>query len=189
MRCFIAIDIPREIKGMIGEVIDKLKGKSQGIRWVPASNIHITLKFLGSVEEEMVSEIEMRLSAICANYRPFTATVRGAGAFPRLKYPNVLWVGMDVPGELADLYQDIDRAMAELGFEREDRKFSPHLTIARVKDRRDSAPVVQELSTFKDTIFGTINIDEILLMRSDLKPTGAEYSKIAGFKLKDALSR
>lgn len=187
MRCFIAIDIPQDIKARIGEVIDRLKDASKGVRCVPASNVHITLKFLGSVGEDMVAGIEARLAEISAKYKPFSATVRGAGAFPTLKNPNVLWVGVDESAELDRLYQDIDRAMAGLGFAREDRKYSPHLTIARVKDRKSAAPAVKELSTFKDTIFGTISIEEILLMRSDLGPGGAEYTRIAGFRLKEPL--
>jgi 2'-5' RNA ligase len=73
--------------------------------------------------------------------------------------------------------------MFELGFEKEDRKFSPHLTIGRVKDRKGIEPVIKGLYTFKDTFFGSIEVKEVLLMRSVLKPTGAEYSEIAGFKL------
>lgn len=104
-------------------------------------------------------------------------------AFTNFKYPNVLWMGIDESGELKRLYEDIEESMFELGFEKEDRKFSPHLTIGRVKDRKGIEPVIKGLYTFKDTFFGSIEVNEVLLMRSVLKSTGAEYSKIAGFKL------
>jgi 2'-5' RNA ligase len=113
----------------------------------------------------------------------FNINIRGAGAFPNFKYPNILWIGIDGPEELKRLYEDIEECMFELGFEKEDRKFSPHLTIGRVKDRKGIETVIKELHTFKDTFFGSIELNEVLLMRSILKPTGAEYSEIAGFKL------
>jgi 2'-5' RNA ligase len=91
----------------------------------------------------------------------------------------VLWLGIEASDQLEALFREIDAALAEIGFERDGRRFSPHLTIGRVKDRRDVALVVRELSTYKDVFFGTIEVREILLMKSALKPSGAEYSKTA----------
>ena len=189
IRCFIAVDIPEDIREAINGVVEKVKDKggSGGVRWVPVENIHLTLKFLGHVEERSLPEIERRLSDICMNTGPFSVAVRGTGAFPGPKHPSVLWVGMDESEELNRLYREIDEAMAGLGFEKEGRKFSPHLTIgraiARVKDRRDAVPAAGELATFRDLFFGSINIEEILLMKSVLGPSGAQYSKLAGFRL------
>lgn len=185
MRCFIAIDVPENIKDAIVGVIEKCGLNSKGVRWIHAENIHLTLKFLGDVKEDLIPDIQRRLAEICKRYAVFNINIRGAGAFPNFKYPNVLWMGIDESEELKRLYEDIEESMFELGFEKEDRKFSPHLTIGRVKDRKGIEPVVKELYTFKDTFFGSIKVNEVLLMRSVLKPTGAEYSKIAGFKLKD----
>ncbi len=187
MRCFIAIDVPGEVKRAISEVIGKVRDPLKGMRWVPTEGLHVTLKFLGTVRDDMLSQIEKALSDICAVYQPFSASVRGTGAFPGPTRPNVVWAGMEEPGEMGRLASDIDEAMHRLGFEREERRFSPHLTIGRVKDRRGIDRVMKDLATFKDTFFGTINIEEILLMRSDLKPSGAEYTKVAGFKLKNTL--
>jgi 2'-5' RNA ligase len=183
MRYFIAIDMTENIKDAIAGVIEKCGLNSKGIKWVSAENVHLTLKFLGDVKEDLIPEIEKGLASICMRHDVFNINIRGAGAFPNFKYPNILWMGIDESEELKRLYEDIEESMSELGFEKEDRKFSPHLTIGRVKDRKGIEPVIKELYTFKDTFFGSIEVKEVLLMRSVLKPTGAEYSKIAGFKL------
>ena len=183
MRSFIAIDVPAGIKSSIDGVMRNISAYTQGVRWVPVENIHLTLKFLGDVTDDLAEEIEKKLSAICWRYQPINIDIKGAGAFPNLRNPSVLWVGICLSERLAALFSEIDAALSEMGFVRESRRFSPHLTIGRVKDRRDMDAAVRELSTYKDTFFGTIEVREILLMKSDLKPSGAEYSKLAVIKL------
>ena len=183
MRCFIAIDMSGDIKKAIADVIERCGEKSKAVRWVTVENIHLTLKFLGDVKEDLIPDIEKGLAEISMRHGTLDVNIRGAGAFPNFKYPNVLWIGMDESEDLKRLYYDIEESMSGLGFEKEDRKFSPHLTIGRVKDRKGIEPVIKELYTFKDAFFGSIEVKEVLLMRSILKPTGAEYSKIADFKL------
>jgi len=183
MRCFIAIDMPENLKDAIAGVIEKCRLDSKGVRWVPAENVHLTLKFLGDVKEDLIPEIKNGLALICMRRNMFNISIRGAGAFPNFKYPNVLWIGINESEELKRLYEDIEESMSGLGFEKEDRKLSPHLTIGRVRDRKGVEPAIKELYTFKNTFFGSIEVNEVLLMRSVLKPAGAEYSVIAGFKL------
>ncbi len=183
MRCFIAIGISDEIKGKIRILIDKMRHLSKGVRWVPIENIHLTLKFLGEVNEGLIPDIKNRLILLKNKYNPFKIDIKGTGAFPNPKHPNVLWIGVEPSEQLKRLYLDIEEAMYECGFEKEDREFSPHLTIGRIKDRKGIDLVIKELYTIKDIFFGSIDIREFLLMRSILKPTGAEYSEIARFKL------
>ena len=183
MRCFIAIDIPADIRQSIADVIGKCNQGSKGVKWVAPEKIHITLKFLGEVNEGLITDIQKKLAPVCAERDIFTVTIKGAGAFPDFKYPNVLWIGIDESEELKRLYEDIEDVLSKLGFEKENRKFSPHLTIGRIKDRKGIEPVIKEIYTFKDAFFGSIDVNEILLMRSILKPAGSEYSKIAGFRL------
>lgn len=183
MRCFIAIDIPEDIKRSIECVVEKADHQSKGVRWVPLENIHLTLKFLGEVKEELIPEIEKRLAAICIKHSIFNICIRSIGAFPNFKYPNILWVGIDESEELKRLYEDIEESLSELGFEKEGRQFSPHLTIARIKDKKGIDLTLKVLSSFKDTFFGNINVKEVLVMKSILKPTGAEYSKVSTFTL------
>jgi 2'-5' RNA ligase len=143
----------------------------------------LTLKFLGDVSDDLVPDIENRLKLIGKSYQLFSIGIRGVGAFPNFKNPNVLWLGVEASSQLGALFRDIDATLSEIGFEKDDGRFSPHLTIGRVKDRHNIGRVLNELSTYKDAFFGTIEIREILLMESVLKPSGAEYSKAAIIKL------
>ena len=161
----------------------RLRPLSRGVKWVAEQSIHLTLKFLGEATEEAVAAVSKTLAAVSAEHRPFNVSVHGIGAFPSMRHPNVLWVGMDCPEELQTLHRDIDEALSVLGFEREERRFSPHLTIGRVKEKKGVDLVVKELSTFDGALFGTIHVAEVVLMRSTLKPSGAEYSPITVCRL------
>jgi 2'-5' RNA ligase len=183
MRCFVAIDVSEQVRLSVRGAIEKVKGLSRGVRWVPPDHVHLTLKFLGEADEAMAPQIQERLSLLCSRHDPFALTVRGTGGFPNLRRPNVLWVGIDESGPLSLLNRDIEQSMAELGFERETKRFSPHITVGRVKSMDGLEAVVREWITFKDAVFGTITVGETLLMKSTLKPGGAEYSKLAAFKL------
>ena len=182
MRTFIAIDIPAEIKSTIGDIIRKA-GTADAIRWVPARNMHLTLKFLGEVRDDLVPAIEQKLRAAAAGQGPFSVGIRGTGAFPNLKRPNVLWVGFEPSGPLKAIFEGIEKGLSEIGIQKESRPFSPHMTIGRVRDLRGIEPATRELASYKDTFFGTIDVHEILLMKSVLKPAGAEYSKAAVIRL------
>jgi 2'-5' RNA ligase len=179
MRSFIAIEIPDAVKSSVKDIIRKVEADTRGVRWVPVENMHLTLKFLGEVKEDLISEIDSRLRSIGRRHRNFSVGVSGSGAFPDFKRPNVFWIGLESSDKLRSLFKDIDILMSEIGFERESRGFSPHLTIGRVKDKRGIDNATRELATYKDTFFGTIEVREILLMKSVLKPSGAEYSKVA----------
>lgn len=194
MRCFIAVDLPGELKRQIGSIIDKINSASKGltssedIKWVPHENIHLTLKFLGDVKEEVLASVGQRLKTVCRIHKPFNISIKGTGAFPSHKKPNVLWVGIERSEELNKLHIDIDIAMSELGFEREERPHAPHLTIGRVKNREDIAPVIKSLYEFREQFFGTTKVAEVHLIKSILKPSGAEYSKLASFRLKGEMT-
>jgi len=183
MRSFIAIEVPTAIKASIDGIIRAVSGEARGIRWVSTENIHLTIKFLGDVRDDIVAEIENRLKLIGKRYHPFSVGIRGLGSFPNFNNPNVLWLGVEASDQLEALYREIDVTLSDMGFQKDNRRFSPHLTIARVKDRHNIGPVLKELSTYKDAFFGTIEIREILLMKSVLKPSGAEHSKAAVIEL------
>ena len=189
MRCFISIEMPVDIKREIGGIIEDVREhvgyKSKGIRWVPPQNIHLTLKFLGGARDNLIPKIEKGLSLTCMNHSQFNINIRGVDVFPSSKYPSVLWIGIDESDELKRLYLDIEESMSELGIEKESRRFSPHLTIGRIKDKNDIEPALKELYVFKDTFFGNIEVMEVLLMKSILRSTGAEHLKVSVFKLSE----
>lgn len=183
MRCFVAVDFPLDVKRAINDFILKIGDLSGDVKWVPSENMHLTLKFLGEVKDEAVGNVKQGLSSVCAGHKPFSIYIKGAGAFPNFKSPNVLWVGIGASPELAGLFRDIDDTAAGLGFVRETRRFSPHLTIARVKDKRSIGPMMKGLSEFREMSFGSAEVKEFLLMKSVLKPSGAEYSRVEAFVL------
>jgi RNA 2',3'-cyclic 3'-phosphodiesterase len=176
LRCFIAIEIPDAVKREIAEVADILKKYDADIKWVNVENLHVTLKFLGSTPEESVPEIRESLFKAVSSFQPFYIKIKGTGVFPNRKFPRVIWVGVENRETLPKLAADIDVSVSLLGYKKEEREFKPHLTLGRVRSRKGTASVVNELDNFRDQAFGSFIVDRIRLMRSELKPKGPEYS-------------
>lgn len=181
MRLFVAVDLPDDLRSALGRLEDRLR-RGGGVRWVPPGNIHLTLRFLGEVSPDRVGEIGVLLSAAAARHRPFTLTARGLGAFPSLRRPRVIWVGIGPPesiGPLEALRGDLEDGFASLGFGREGRPFRPHLTIGRVRDRRGGRRVDPgrglEGVAFHASPF---SVDAVDLMESRLEPAGATYHRL-----------
>ncbi len=181
MRCFIAINLNEELKMEIDRLTAHMKKGIRDVRWVPAENLHITLKFLGAVPDESVEEIREVLSQVSAHYSPFDVELRGMGLFPDRKRPRVVWIDILNSEKLIRLQEEVELFTERLGFKREERQFSPHLTIGRVRTPRTGGSLVDAVEELKNTYFGNIRVDMISLMKSDLKPTGAQYSVIAEF--------
>jgi 2'-5' RNA ligase len=176
LRCFIAIEIPVPVKRAIAEVADILKKYDADVKWVPAENVHVTLKFLGNTPEQSVPEIRESLLKAVSSFQPFYIKIGGTGVFPNRKFPRVIWIGMENGETLPKLAADIDISMSMLGYKKEEREFKPHLTLGRVRSRKGIISIVNELDNYKDKEFGFFTVDRIKLMRSELKPKGPEYS-------------
>ena len=134
IRAFIAIELTAEIQKRLDEISAAFKQQLNGVpvRWVSAGNIHLTLKFLGDVSVANLKLLTDILKTETAAHRPFEVSVGGAGAFPNNRRPRVIWVGVEAPPDLAVVQSSVETAMARLGYPREDRPFSPHLTLGRV---------------------------------------------------------
>lgn len=184
MRCFIAIDIPSGIRESLAKLIFHISAKSSGVKFVQPENIHITMKFLGEVDEKKAQDVIASLKVLSASHSAFSLEIKGAGVFPDPKRPNVLWVGIPESAPLQALYQEMEASLALLSFEKEARRFSPHLTIGRVKERHSAGFAVHELLKHSGEVFGSFEAREICLMQSVLKPSGAEYSTLATFGMK-----
>ncbi len=183
LRCFIAVSLPATLRSAIGEVVGKLRGIGADIKWVSDENLHLTLKFLGETDEELVDEIRNALIDKLSHYAPFYIKIGGVGYFPGGRNPRVIWVGIEDPGVLEDIYKDIENAVAKLGYPREKRPFSPHLTIGRVRSPKRVAEVIRRLEEFRAITFDEFVLREVTLMKSELKPGGAEYSGLAEIPL------
>ncbi len=183
LRCFIAVSLPAPLRNAVGEIIGKLRDTGADIKWVPEENLHLTLKFLGETEEELVEEIKNALIDKLSHYPPFYIKIGGVGYFPGGRNPRVIWVGIEDPGVLEDIYKDIDYAAAKFGYPMEKRPFSPHLTIGRVRSPKRVAEVIRRLEEFRTIVFDEFVVKEVILMKSELKPGGAEYSGLAEIPL------
>ena len=134
IRTFVAIELPEEVKEKIFEVQNSLRQERADVTWVRREGMHLTLKFLGDVEVGTIDAVAAAVTAACRGTKELAISVEKVGGFPNLRRPRVLWVGMEEPtGELQRLQAKIETELASLGFEKEKRKFSPHLTIGRVK--------------------------------------------------------
>jgi 2'-5' RNA ligase len=187
IRCFIAIHLPPEVQNQISDYIEKLKECSTDVRWIQASNIHLTLKFLGEIDSTRVDRVKQSLYPISNKFSSFSLNISGSGCFPGKKRPRVFWLGMDQGKEnpLFSTHQWIENKLFEINFEREKRRFSPHLTLGRVRARE---PVdFSGLFTFLEQNSFTpvrFSVQVIYFMQSYLKPTGAEYQVIEKYQLR-----
>lgn len=185
MRTFIAIEIEPSIKEKISELINKLSQTGARVGWVKKESIHLTLKFLGEVDEKKIKEVSERLKEISSRTKPFKIRIEGAGWFPEGSLnPRVLWIGIKYPEQLRVLWKGIEKEMKELGFKEEERDFSPHITIGRVKEKERISAVLEILKKFMTTFFGETEVKSIVLFKSVLKPDGAEYTPIEKFNFK-----
>ena len=188
IRAFIAFDLSDEIYKRVEIIIQDLKTNLQGmpIRWVPVENIHLTIKFLGDVSIANLEMLENILRSEGANHHPIEISVGELGAFPSFRRPRVIWCGVEAPPELGEFQKAIETETARLGYPREDRPFSPHLTLGRVARNAHTNQISQIgeiISQNKVGFLGATRLSEIHLYRSDLQPSGAQYTRLFSAEL------
>jgi len=186
IRAFIAIDLPDDVRAAIQEAQAHLKQAPLGMKisWTKIANLHLTLQFLGSIQEVTIDKLKSALQATVAQQQPFDVSVRGAGAFPDEKRPRVVWVGCeDGGGRLGALARAVQEAVRPLGFVPPEHGFSAHLTLGRIKAPRPDAALTRTINSLKDTSFGTLRVEAIHLLESQLHPEGSIYTKLSSHAL------
>lgn len=183
LRAFLASELSPSLQDAIQSTTSGLRQAlgSDLIRWVPARNIHLTLKFLGDVSPANLDLIKQMLAREAAQYPAFDLQVEGIGSYPTSRRPRILWVGLNAPASLASLQRAIETAAARLGYESEDRGFSPHLTIGRVRQNASAAELQKIRAALEGTTIGrigSVRVDALHLFKSDLQPTGSVYTKL-----------
>jgi 2'-5' RNA ligase len=194
MRLFIALDITDSIRDRIARFVEGVTGFAPDARWARPESLHVTLKFIGEQPESAVEQIKESLVIIQSGAPEIN--FRGYGFFPTVKSPRVFWIGIEADPQLASLAAAIDQRLAALGIPREDRPFSPHLTLARNpggsgsphRDSTDSpnrnfCHLQEKLAARPIPEFGTMTAREFFLYQSQLSPKGSKYTKLAGFTL------
>ena len=188
LRAFIAVEIPLEIREAIGRAAAPLqKGIGSVVRWVPTETLHLTLKFLGDVSPANVDMLSQMLRAEADLFTSFDLDLSGIGSFPNLKRPRVIFIGIQAPPMLEALQRGIESASRRLGYESEERGFSPHLTIGRVRQNvtaTEQQSIRRALEETRIDSLGTARVDSVHLYKSDLKPTGSVYTRLYSAPLK-----
>ena len=196
IRAFVAVELDAPLRQALAQAQATLRGQLQQavgpdvrIQWVEPESIHLTLKFLGAILEERVSDIRAALARVAGGHAPFTVQAEGLGVFPDVRAPRVLWVGLTTHvDEMKRLATDVETGLAALGFSPETRPFNPHLTLARIKER--SHDVGRALSAggvlTPGVRLGALPVAALSLMKSDLQPSGSVYTQLCHLPLKEA---
>ncbi len=183
LRVFIAIELPTHICDAIQKQTARLREAlgSDFVRWVPTQNMHLTLKFLGDTSSSYLDFLKQMLIREADSCPQFDLQLGGLGAFPNSRKPRLIWIGIHAPSNLASLQKNIEAGTTRLGYEQEERAFSPHLTIGRA--RQNVSPTdLQKIRVALDAIqlgnIGIARVDSIHLFKSDLQPGGSIYTKL-----------
>src|SRR6266704_2444474 len=178
IRSFVSIDLEDEqILSKVGSIMSSLSALGGDLKPVERENIHLTLKFLGNVSPTKLAEVRSALAEV--EFQPFALEIKGAGAFPSLKRMNVIWVGVGEGWSQVELiFEQTEKLLHQLGFSREVRAFSPHITVARVKSGRKRDEIAAFLGHLIDESFGTFNVQSVRLKQSILSPSGPKYSTL-----------
>jgi 2'-5' RNA ligase len=180
MRLFVGLDLPADVVANLESLLDRLRPCAR-INWSPPANLHVTTKFIGEWPEERLGELQTALASIPAR-SPIAVRIHELGFFPNARSPRVVWCGIEAPG-LAELAADTDRATSALGIPVEARAFSPHLTLARIKERLNLEPLRHAMAALPSVDFGSFENRSFFLYRSQLRPGGSVYTKLAEFPL------
>lgn len=178
MRSFVAIELPAEVKRALGALQDDLRAARADVNWVKPENFHLTLKFLGEVEERRIEEVERTCAEAASAARKFDLKLEGVGLLPHRRQPRVVYVAVGGQvGELSELHRAVEEKLGAVGFEKEARAFKPHITMGRVKSPQRARELVA-LCEAQQLAPREFAVGEIALMRSELHPTGARYTRL-----------
>jgi 2'-5' RNA ligase len=179
IRVFIAVPLDPALREAAAGLRRHLNATADALRWVPPGNLHLTLKFLGEIAERRLTNVADAVREVARRTGPFTITLTGAGAFPSVRRPQVVWVGVrEGSAALVALARDLDAALHRMKFPRERRPFRPHLTVARGKHAGPLPDLSGPLSDLAALVVGTQAVDTLVVMESRLNPAGAIYRPI-----------
>jgi len=185
VRSFVAIELTEELKKEVAALIDTLKPSGCDVKWVHPKNIHLTLKFLGHIHRDKIEEIKHVLDATAGGLKSFGLRLSSIGAFPKISYPRVIWVGLkDGANETKRIYELLEQDLDPIGFQKEKRPFSPHLTIGRVRSQKNKDELKKVIEGTKFSSCNSMEVNHLTLFESTLTPKGPIYSPLYNASLK-----
>ncbi len=176
VRSFLAIPLPDELKTAISGQQRALALQIPDVRWSHPENLHLTLHFFGETSQETLERVKVSMLSVKRSLRPFTVTVKGFGAFPGLNRPRVVWLGLEPVEELRRLHAACGNSLTAAGMAPEGRRFTPHLTLGRL--RHPGGNLTKVAAEFNQKVIGTFRVDHLVLYESRLHPGGAEHSPL-----------
>jgi RNA 2',3'-cyclic 3'-phosphodiesterase len=184
LRTFIAVDVGKAIRSRLVDLQEKLARAETEVKWVEPENLHVTLLFLGEVDERQTPRVCGLVADETARHTPFLMAVETVGCFPNPRRPRVLWVGVGQgTQELCALHDALETPLQELGYRREERRYTPHITLGRVKSDRPTVQLAEALARQAAWKGGEIEVGALLVMSSELTPKGPIYSVLSRAKL------
>jgi 2'-5' RNA ligase len=186
MRLFIALNLPERERLAMHQAVAPVRAAVPGASWVRAENLHVTLKFLGEVEDGRAEALREALDGAARRSRPLALSLGGVGAFPNLRAPRIVWMGAAPDARLELLYDDVERACDALGFPVEGRAFRPHVTLGRVRERASGGDARALSSAARAVRYvGAVDVETVDLMRSTLAAGGSRYELLHAARLGD----
>ncbi|MDD2654765.1 MAG: RNA 2',3'-cyclic phosphodiesterase [Candidatus Omnitrophica bacterium] len=187
IRTFIAIELDKQTQESLAKIQNELKASGSDVKWVEPKNIHLTLKFLGDIETDLIPKIKNMLEDLSKNHNKFSAAIKELGAFPNARSPRVIWVGIEAGKENSvSIANDLDNNLSKLGIPKEERDFVPHLTLGRVKRPINRFKLSELINKNKDISDLNFVADRITLFKSTLTPKGPIYEAMVEVNLKES---
>lgn len=184
VRSFLAFDIPPNVKKTLGRLIADFSKKETGVRWIEAENLHVTMKFFGDVDEDLLlGDISKAIQGVTDGLKPVTLSCSGVGVFPNWRYPRIIWAGFlgDVDPVLA-MHDRLETALSGFSLKRDERAFRLHLTIGRAKELKSTGLLMQLINDLGPIEFGRVVIDRFTLYKSVLTRKGSVYTALKVFE-------
>ena len=189
IRAFLAIELDVPSREYLTEMSAKLKKSNADVSWVKVSNAHLTLKFLGEISDDSVIAIEKALKSPTESQHPFELCLTGAGAFPNVERPRVVWVGLEDKGGILNiLFNNLENAFENIGFPRENRAFNPHITLGRVRSGSGKLALANAILNNSTSRGPCLKVTGATLFRSDLRPSGVIHTPLLRFRFDESMS-
>ncbi len=180
MRTFIAIELPEKTKAELGNIQEELKLTGADVKWVKPENIHLTLKFLGEIDKGLLKKISSILIEISSRNKYFNICLSKLGVFPNLKYPRVIWIGLNDNQQVVDIAEALEKQLIRIGLPAESRPFTAHITLGRIRSHRNHKKLIEKLELINKDLsyWSDFKVSRLILFKSTLTPQGPIYESL-----------